>query len=199
MDGQSPFDRCWRGHIGLFLRRMWRRGRPSRFEDARGGLVVFVPHCALNQNARVAGAAERKAGVDELIQGLLARGVGIVQMPCPELLLLGLDRSHLPIREALQKAACQTRLCALAHEIAYQIEQYRSCGIQVLGILGKNGSPTCGVEQTWEGGVVPGSGMFIEKLRQVLNARNLPVNISGYHDSGVEHALSLVDHWSNKY
>jgi len=173
--------------------------RSCGFNDPRGGRIIFVPHCALNQNARVAGAAERQAGIDELIQGLLARGVGIVQLPCPELLLLGLDRSHLPIREALRQTQCQTRLCALAREAAGQIEQYRSCGITVLGILGKNGSPTCGVEQTWEKGIVPGTGVFIEKLRLELERRGLPVNIVGYHDSAAGQALGIVDHWLDKH
>jgi hypothetical protein len=65
------------------------RGRD--FHDVRGMEVILVPHCALNQNARVAGAAERTAAVMELIAGLLERGIGIIQMPCPELCILGLD------------------------------------------------------------------------------------------------------------
>ena len=137
--------------------------------------------------------------MEELAQGLLARGVGIVQMACPELSLFGLDRGNLPINELLQKAECQPPLCRLASEIANQIEQYRSCGVHVLGILGKNGSPTCGVEQTWKKGVVRGSGVFIEKLRLELEARNLPVNIKGYCDSEPGQALDAIDHWLTKH
>jgi len=196
MERQSFFE-AWRDRIGLIAHSFLRRAglRPLRFHDSRGGRVVFVPHCALNQNARVAGAAERTAAVDELIQGLVARGIGIVQMPCPELLILGLDRAHLSIRDAVQTAKSQTQLRRLASEVADQIEQYRSCGVNVLGILGKNGSPTCGVEQTWEEGIVPGTGLFIERLRQELDARRLPVNLAGYCDSSPEHALRTVDRW----
>jgi len=190
---QSAFSLALKCIVHKMLRRLGLR--LTRFEDVRGNRVVFVPHCALNQNARVAGAAEHRAGVVELIQGLLSRGIGIVQMPCPELLIFGLDRAHIPMRNELQGVSSQQHICRLVHEIADQIGQYRSCGVDVIGILGKNGSPTCGVEQTWNKGVVPGTGLFIERLRLELDARMLPVNLAGYCDSAPEGALCTVDRW----
>ena len=161
--------------------------------------MVFVPHCALNQNSRVDGTAERRAAVHELIQGLLDRGIGIVQLPCPELLLIGLDRADSPIREILLGTQPQSRLCEMACEVANQIQQYHSCGIKVLGILGKNGSPTCGVEQTYENGQIrSGNGLFIEKLHQILETRNMPTNIIGYIDSAPMESLKTIDYWLNQ-
>ena len=171
---------------------MW---RDCDFHDVRGTKVILVPHCALNQNARVAGAAERAAAVTELILGLLERGIGVIQMPCPELQILGLDRAHVKIRRELEKAAGRTECRRLAGELVRQIEEYRKCGVRILGILGKNGSPTCGVEQTWFDGIAPGTGVFIEELRAELRNRDLPISVVGIRDDDPAGALATVDLW----
>jgi predicted secreted protein len=152
------------------------------FHDERGGKVVFVPHCVLNQNARVAGAAVRPAALDDLVAALIGQSIGIVQMPCPEFEVLGLDRAHVPIREELEKNSGHAQLRRMVQDVVRQIEAYRKCGIAVLAILGKNGSPTCGVSTTWRAGVVPGAGAFIEELRVRLRERNLPLPILGIED-----------------
>ena len=62
------------------------------FTDGRSKKVIFLAHCLLNQNAISDGTAVYPAAFRELIQLLLDREVGVVQMPCPELCCLGLDR-----------------------------------------------------------------------------------------------------------
>jgi predicted secreted protein len=154
-----------------------------KFNDVRGKRIVLVPHCVLNQNARVAGAAVRPAAMEELIAGLLRQNLGILQMPCPELVLLGLDRAHVPIRSRLEDQAGRAHLQDMARDLVGQIESYRKCGVEVLAILGKNGSPTCGVETTWRGGVVPGMGVFTEELRSILCESGLDIRILGIEDA----------------
>jgi predicted secreted protein len=157
--------------------------------------VIFVPHCALNQNARSAGAAERPAAVRELITGLLEREIGIVQMPCPELCAFGLDRGQVRVEDALRAPAGQALCRRLAREQVQQIQAYRAGGIRVLGILGKNGSPSCGVEETWAGGVCPGRGAFMAALAAEIEASSLPVEMTGMRDSEPTQALAVVDRW----
>jgi predicted secreted protein len=169
--------------------------RRSSFRDGRSRTVIFVPHCALNQNARAAGAAERPAAVSELISGLLEREIGIVQMPCPELCAFGLDRALVQVESELRAPAGQVLCRRLAREQVQQIEAYLAGGILVLGILGKNGSPSCGVEETWADGVRPGRGAFIEALAAELQARSLPVEMTGIRDSEATRALAVVDRW----
>lgn len=174
------------------LKRMRRGGD---FQDIRGMKVILVPHCALNQNARVAGAAERTAAVTELIAGLMERGIGIIQMPCPELQILGLDRAHVNIRSELEQVTSRAACRRLAVDLVRQIKEYRKCGVRILGILGKNGSPTCGVEQTWFDGVAPGTGVFIEELMAELRDQNLSIRITGMRDDDPSAALATVDLW----
>ena len=177
-----------------FIRRLMAVGRTA-FGDRRAMKVIFVPHCILNQNARVAGAAERPAAVNELITDLMKRDIGIIQMPCPELVILGLDRAHLAIRRELEKPEGRSELRKLVKELIQQVQQYRRCGVQVLGVLGKNGSPTCGVEETWYQGVTPGEGVFIEELKRGLLDTNVELRLSGCRDSDPEAALAIVDRW----
>jgi predicted secreted protein len=157
--------------------------------------VIFVPHCALNQNARAPGAAERPAAVAELVAGLLDRDVGIVQMPCPELLAFGLDRGDVRVASALRTAEGQALCRRLARDQVQQIQAHLAAGHRVLGILGKNGSPSCGVEETWSDGVCPGSGAFIEALRAELWERCVAVAMAGMRDSEPDQALAVVDRW----
>ena len=64
------------------------------FADGRSRKVVFLAHCLLNQNAISDGTAVYPAAFRELVQFFLEHQVGIVQLPCPELCCLGLDRGN---------------------------------------------------------------------------------------------------------
>jgi len=64
----------------------------NMFDDARSRRVVFVAHCILNQNAISDGTADFAGSFEPVVDALCRSGVGMCQMPCPELLCLGLDR-----------------------------------------------------------------------------------------------------------
>jgi len=165
------------------------------FGDPRSRKVVLVPHCVLNQNARAAGAAERPSAVTEFVTALLDRQVGILQMPCPELFAYGLDRGDICIEKDLRTPVGRESLTILAQDLVRQIQAYLNCGIQVLGVFGKNGSPSCGVEETWAGHVCPGSGAFIEELIAELENHNVGLEITGIRDSEPMKAIAVIDRW----
>ena len=157
------------------------------FRDGRSMRVALIPHCALNQNARLAACAECPAAVDALVRGLLDRR---------ELLVIGLDRGHLQIRSALESRPARAALRALAKELVFQIAEYRRCGVRVLGILGKNGSPSCGVDRTSrQGKQTDGAGVFIEELTAELCAAGIDLPLAGMLDADPAAALALVDAW----
>src|SRR5512143_830165 len=60
--------------------RLW----TERLEDRRSRKVVFLSHCLLNENTRYLGGACREGCVEEIVQLCLQRGLGMVQMLCPE-------------------------------------------------------------------------------------------------------------------
>jgi hypothetical protein len=135
----------------------------ERLADSRGREVVFVSHCLLDENARYLGGAFHRGAVPEMIE-LLGSGVGVHQMPCPErrawggvrkrqmLRAFGLRDSALyPVRGPLFRLfVWQTRVRygRLARRVARDIEDYTRAGVRVLGIVGVDGSHSCGIGTT---------------------------------------------------
>jgi hypothetical protein len=149
----------------------------------------------------------------------LERDVGIVQLPCPEqqawggvlkphmLRLVGVARGDLPaliLRRAIAPLAIaytRRRYRRLAGIVAGQIEDTLRSGMEVVGIVAVDGSPSCGLERTMDlrtalpalarmdrdsmsveemntlvrGAVGPGSGLFIFELRRALRRRGCQV------------------------
>jgi predicted secreted protein len=154
-------------------------------KDGRSRKVIFVAHCMLNQNARDAGTADFPAMMKPLLRAMEMRDIGIVQLPCPELMVLGLGRGRGPfetIRGALERPESQLRLGGLADQVVDQIKEYQRHGFHVVGILGKNGSPTCGVHE----------GVFVRLLRQRLRAEGLQVEVQGIDDHSQQKAIEWV-------
>ena len=166
--------------------------------DGRSMMIVFVPHCAQNMNARHVDCADFPAMMEPLFEFLRENQIGIVQMPCPELRVLGLgrDRDVPPlntIREALEVPDAQERLRPLVDDMVYLIKEYQFQDVEILGILGKNGSPSCGVTTTHkEGDLVPGEGIFIRELRRRLAQQGLEIQLKGIDDHRQEEAIAWV-------
>jgi uncharacterized protein YbbK (DUF523 family) len=116
-------------------------------------------------------------------------------MPCPELCAFGLDRGHIFIEKELRTPDGRKLVRGLAQDLVRQIRTYLDCGVHILGVLGKNGSPSCGVEETWAGHVCPGSGAFIEELASELNDQGIALEMTGMRDSEPEKAIAVLDRW----
>ena len=58
----------------------------------RGKKIVILSHCILNQNSVVKPYAKEQKYYFEFIKNFLLNNCGIIQLPCPELLILGLKR-----------------------------------------------------------------------------------------------------------
>lgn len=166
------------------------------FTDGRSKKVIFLAHCLLNQNAISDGTAVCPAAFGELIQLLLDHEVGIVQMPCPELCCLGLDRGDVRgaerpvveentrIRRAMEEDGPRQKREALADLVAEQVQEYHKHGFQVLGIVGANRSPNCGVETTSDfDREVEGQGAFMDAIAQRLEAAGISVPMLGLKGS----------------
>lgn len=162
------------------------------FQDGRSKRVVFVAHCLLNQNAISDGTAVYPAAFREIVALFLDAEIGIVQMPCPEFTCLGLDRGNIygadspvvventRIREEMKKDAPDQKLSRLADFVVQQILEYRRYGFEVVGIVGANRSPNCGVESTSDHNAeINGMGLFMEKIAQKLAEEKCTVPVVG--------------------
>ena len=162
------------------------------FTDARSKRVILVAHCVLNQNSISDGTADFPGSDRALVELLLASNVGIVQLPCPELTCLGLDRGNPDggscpllvensrIRRAMTRRSAVRKLKSLARSVVYQVLEYRKHGFEVLGVVGINRSPSCGVETTSRNDrEVKGRGVFMEALSGELRRNRTRARMLG--------------------
>lgn len=82
------------------------------------------------------------------------------------------------IRRALE--ADRQKLDALAESAADQLLEYHRNGFEIVGIVGANRSPSCGVDTTSDQGrECPGMGVFLERLARRLREAELSVPMTG--------------------
>ena len=193
----------------------------ARLPDERSGRVVFLSHCLLNENTRYLGGAFRPGAVHEVVGPYLRDGTGICQLPCPEQLVWGgVLKRHLlllygrpwllPVVRLLRPALIaytSARYRLLARRVARQVTDYERNGFDVVGVVGVEASPTCGVTTTLDldtslAAVVgcpvrsldrrflndvvlrssarPGRGLFIDALSDALARRGVRVQLLGH-------------------
>jgi hypothetical protein len=199
----------------------------SRIRDRRSRKVVFLSHCILNENTRYLGGASRESCVSEILKACIENHIGIVQMPCPEqrawggvtkkLLLMAYESKGTLLnscrRFVIPLILAYTSLVYwwMARDTAGQIQDYLASGFSVAGVVGIDGSPTCGVNQTLDfyksfdllahmridsvtttdanrvilECLVDGMGLFSKALRKQLKKRRINVPYVA-HDLTVE-------------
>jgi predicted secreted protein len=162
------------------------------FTDIRSKKIVLVSHCILNQNSISDGTADYPCSDYEVVNLFLNAGVGIIQMPCPELNCLGLDRGdkrgsdnpviieNSRIRKSMNKKDAKEILNGIVLNLVYQIEEYIKYDIAIIGIVGINRSPSCGVETTSKDNMeIEGTGVLISVLQKELKKRKIVIPFVG--------------------
>lgn len=160
--------------------------------DKRQRRVIFISHCWLNINTRFPEGAAFAGANTPLIKSLLDSGLGIVQMPCPEYEVLGLEKANYGI---IIKDEVRAGFRKYAAIVVKQIKDYLAMGFEVVGVMGMNPSPSCGVEVSKGKGTMLGtsrdiseqkeSGIFIDELRALLKQEGLEeIKIFGVRRQG---------------
>lgn len=180
------------------------------FSDNRSKKIVLVSHCILNQNSISDGTADYPGTNENIVKLLIKSKVGIIQMPCPEVLCLGLDRGDIcgvgreivventRIRHNLEKENSIEIINNLVNQIVFQIEEYIRNGFSILGIIGINRSPSCGINTTSKNNQeVYGEGVFIEILKKQLDKKDISVAMIGIKALEVDKALISIQRMIN--
>ena len=158
-------------------------------QDRRSRKIVVVAHCILNQNSRVQGIAYYNGMINEIVDVIRKHEVGIIHMPCPELTHAGLLRPS-QTKEHYDTPAFRRHCKQIASSTADQVEEYARNGFKVLAILGVEGSPTCGVEET--SFQEANSGILMDELLSELKKRKVEVPMKGVrHTNASQGALWL--------
>ena len=158
-------------------------------EDVRSGKILLVSHCALNQNAKVRGIAMFPGAMKPLVELLLESDVGIHQMRCPEMTYYGAMRWG-QVKNQYDTPMFRRHCEGLAEEVFDQVEEYQRGRYQVLGFVMMDGSPVCGLKNTFQptrkdsvwggkvwylpkGKLAAGSGVFCEALQAEAARRDM--------------------------
>lgn len=184
---------------GPFFAALLSHFRPAT-RDARGGRFVAVIECILNQNARDQGAAVSPA-VNAAVLALCARhGVGLLQMPCPEIRALGPNRERpagTGIRENLDTPSGRRCCRDISEEVVARVREYLDQGVELLAILGGNPlSPGCAVHPSasGKGHLDASSGILMRELADALEAASISVPFRGIRDGNAEQMEEDL-HW----
>lgn len=157
---------------------------PRRNEDERSKKIVFVSNCLLNANNKVMEFARYPGMFTEVVQTLDKYGIGLIQMPCPEVLHMGNQRWW-HSRNLYDNAGFRRFCRTLAEQMADYMQNYAIVGYDVVAVLVCDGSPTCGVtvhSHYENGGRHPaeperslreGPGVYTEELLAAVAARGL--------------------------
>ncbi len=171
--------------------------------------ILFVSHCILNTAAKVARTVPIEQTAEEaarqaLLSQVQAHNIQIVQLPCPEFTLYGPSRwGH--VKEQFDNPFFQDHCRTLLVPILQQLRAYlqHRDRFQVLGFVGIEGSPSCGVNRTcsgaWGGEFsgrsalpactrIPERGVFMAVLAEELAQMGLSVPIVG-----LDRAEALLD------
>ena len=86
------------------------------------------------------------------------------------------------------------RLKRLIDDIVFTIKEYRFQNFEVVGILGKNGSPACGVTRTWlDNRQQDGQGVFIRELKKRLTLEKLDIEVLGVADHQQDKCIEWLE------
>ena len=123
-------------------------------------------HCIINQLAVVKGE-KRAAGAFPFVKILIDKGIGIIQMPCPEMNELGPDRLPMSYEDYNQIQGYRERCQIWLSPIFKQIQQYLAQGDHFIGIIGIHQSPNCSISNQ--------RGVYMEIIFEWLKTQGLEV------------------------
>jgi predicted secreted protein len=175
-------------------------------KDQRSRKIILVAHCILNQNSRVSGLANHAGMIDELVKLLLKKAYGVFQIPCPELIYGGLKRWS-QTKEQYDTPMFRKLCREIAKSVTEQVKEYLKSGVNVALIIGVEGSPSCGVDETskgYLGGIVEqtgeqksesvkGSGILIEELRSELKRMRISIPFYGMKHTRLKNDIRTLD------
>lgn len=160
----------------------------------RSKKIVFVSHCLLNQNARALGSEKYPGAVKDLTDMLTEAGIGIVQLPCPQLEfdMMGINRK-MKNKDAYDSKPYRKHCQTLSDSILNQVHKYLQKDYKVLGIIGVEMSSTCGVHQIENGRkTAPGKGILIEEIEELMHKKNFQVPIIGINLNNIYGSMEKI-------
>jgi len=113
-------------------------------KDRRSNKIAVVCHCILNVHSLEDGLAEYPGVEEEVVKVLMDKGIGFVQLRCPEIRLHGIERLPMP-KDTYDKPHIRESYSAQVEEEALQLREFVKKGAEVVTVIGAEASPSCGI------------------------------------------------------
>jgi len=114
----------------------------------------------------------------------MQKGIGIIQLPCPELVYAGSSRP--PQTKKQYDNPRYRNLCRkFAEDIVSQIQEYEKCGVRLKLVVGVGRSPSCAVNEP--------SGILMEELRKTLHHREISAPFYEIDTEGLKEDLTELE------
>jgi predicted secreted protein len=152
----------------------------------RSKKILLVSHCVLNTNSKIYPFSSQKGAYFEELENYMNEGVGIYQLPCPEISYLGMKRWGMT-KEQYNTPNFVNHCKEVLKYPLVELKALHDDGCYFVGLLGMDRSPNCGVFNTCigytGGGIsaqsaaeqseklqnVRGQGVFVEILIKELS------------------------------
>lgn len=149
--------------------------------------IVIVCHCVINCNSKVEGLSLFEGALD-FIKVLIDKGIGIIQLPCPELIVYGLKRwGH--SKEQLDNSFFRNQCKEMLKPYIIQFENYIKSGYNLNGTLCEYPNSIIERENIT---MINEKGIFIEELSNLLKENNLDIPFLGLDEENLEHVPFIL-------
>lgn len=135
--------------------------------------------------------------INDVADFLIKNKVGIIQLSCPEKAIFGLNRKR-STKTTLSKNQKFVKVCEkIADDLIQEIKEYQKGGFKVAFILGKRGSPSCGVVETHieknsKVCCVKGKGILFEIIEKKLIENGLEIPLVDFEHERVKECLEQM-------
>ncbi|KNF07530.1 putative secreted protein [Gottschalkia purinilytica] len=169
--------------------------------------IVLLSHCILNINSKVEGLDEYPSHINNLLKYFIDNNIGMLQLPCPETIVYGIKRwGH--VKEQFNTQFFRKQCKEMLEPIVYQVSDYINNGYEIVGVIGIDGSPSCGVNKTCSGNwggefididdtkkkienlvMIEEKGVYIEVLEELLNLHKINIPFYAVDESNGEKSI----------
>ncbi|XPV69680.1 MAG: CD3072 family TudS-related putative desulfidase [Halarcobacter sp.] len=135
----------------------------------RSKKILILTHCILNVNAKVYGLANYEGTFNKLVEPIINGGFGLLQLPCPEMITCGARRWG-QVKDQYETTFFKQEYKKILMPIINQLLDYKNNNYTISGVIGIDGSPSCGVNKTCRGdwgGEIDNSFNLEEKLNSL--------------------------------
>lgn len=159
-------------------------------KDGRGGKLIVLAHCILNTNSICQGPVTPRLWpgiITPVLEKIMGYNVGVIQLPCPEFIVYGLDRPATN-RKELEDSGFRGKCRELVSSISEDLREYSSKGYKIIGIMGIRSSPSCSAGLKGHE-----KGIFFEELEKAVKALHLDIPIVDFERTEVHECIRRLE------